>query len=80
MVAKRKYNGSWKIQEGLDRVAAPFHLWNANQLQFILKNWGKVIEVDGDTLQLIDLTKVKVKVEMNPNMVLLALLEVIDGA
>ena len=80
MVTKRKYNGSWKIQEGLDRVAAPFHLWNENQLQFILKNWGKVIEVDGDTLQLIDLTKVKVKVEMDPNMVLLALLEVIDGA
>ncbi|KAL6326334.1 hypothetical protein AAG906_007839 [Vitis piasezkii] len=42
--------------------------------------YGMKTKVDGDTLRLIDLTKVKVKVEMNPNMVLLALLEVIDGA
>ncbi|RVW62759.1 hypothetical protein CK203_060220 [Vitis vinifera] len=36
--------------------------------------------LDRDTLKLVDLSKVKLKVEMNPNVVLLALLEVIDGA
>ena len=45
-----------------------------------MKNWGKVTEVDRDTLKLIDLSKIKVMVEMNPNVVLPVLLEVIDGA
>ena len=45
-----------------------------------MKNWGKVIEVDRDTLKLIDLSKIKVMVEMNPNVVLPVLLGVIDGA
>ena len=45
-----------------------------------MKNWGKATEVDCDSLKLIDLSKVKVKVEMNPNVVLLVLLEVIDVA
>ena len=36
--------------------------------------------LDRDTLKLVDLSKVKLKVEMIPNVVLLALLEVIDGA
>ncbi|KAL6345803.1 hypothetical protein AAG906_017556 [Vitis piasezkii] len=44
------------------------------------RNWGKVTEVDQDTLKHIDLSKVKLKLEMNPNMVLPPLLEVIDGA
>ena len=45
-----------------------------------MKNWGKVTEVDRDTLKLIDLSKIKVMVEMNPNVVLPVLLGVIDGA
>ena len=45
-----------------------------------MKNWGKVTEVDRDTLKLIDLSKIKVMVEMNPNVVLSVLLEMIDGA
>ena len=45
-----------------------------------MKNWGKVTEVDRDTLKLIDLSKIKVMVEMNPNVVLPVLLEMIDGA
>lgn len=58
----------------------PFYLWNENQLGFIMKNWGKVTKVDKDSLKLVDLTKAKLKVEMNPNVVLPVLLEVIDGA
>ena len=58
----------------------PFHLWDENQLKFIMKNWGKVTEVDQDTLKVVDLSKVKLKVEMNLNVMLPALLEVIDGA
>ena len=34
----------------------PFHLWNENQLRFILKNWEKMTKVDRDTLKLIDLS------------------------
>ena len=45
-----------------------------------MKNWGKVTEVDQDTLKVVDLSKVKLKVEMNLNVILPALLEVIDGA
>lgn len=37
-------------------------------------------KVDQDSLKLVDLTKAKLKVEMNPNVVLPVLLEVIDGA
>ena len=36
--------------------------------------------MDQDTLKHIDLSKVKLKLEMNPNMVLPQLLEVINGA
>ncbi|RVW90710.1 Transposon TX1 uncharacterized 149 kDa protein [Vitis vinifera] len=53
MVAKRKYDYSWKIQKGL---------------------------VAREAVKLLDLTKVKLWVEMHPNVVLPALLEVEDGA
>ena len=43
-------------------------------------NWGKVTEVVRDSLNLVDLLNVKLWVEMHPNVVLSALLEVEDGA
>ena len=43
-------------------------------------NWGKVTEVVRDSLKLVDLSNVKLWVEMHPNVVLSALLEVEDGA
>ena len=58
----------------------PFHLWDENQLKFILKKWGRVTKVARESLKLVDLTKVKLWVEMLPNVVLPALLEVEDGA
>lgn len=70
-----KFRRGWLELQGL-----PFNMWNETQLWFILKNWGNVKKVDWNTLRLVDLTKAKVKVEMNLNMVLLVLLEVIDGA
>ena len=45
-----------------------------------MKNWGKVTKVTRDSLKLVDLSKVKLWVKMLPNVVLLALLEVEDGA
>ncbi|RVW25917.1 hypothetical protein CK203_095963 [Vitis vinifera] len=49
-------------------------------LKFILKKWGRVTEVAREAVKLLDLTKVKLWVEMHPNVVLPALLEVEDGA
>ncbi|RVW64716.1 hypothetical protein CK203_066333 [Vitis vinifera] len=51
-----------------------------DQLKFILKKWGRVTEVARETVKLLDLTKVKLWVEMHPSVVLPALLEVEDGA
>lgn len=65
-----------KFRRGcLELRGLPFRLWNETQLRFILKNWGKVAEVDRDTLGLVDLTKARVKVEMNPNVVFPVFLE-----
>ena len=78
MVAKRKYGC---IQKGLVRTRGlPFHLWDEDQLRYIMKKWGKVTKVTRDSLKLVDLSKVKLWVKMLPNVVLLALLEVEDGA
>ncbi|KAJ9685316.1 hypothetical protein PVL29_017375 [Vitis rotundifolia] len=60
-----KFRRGWLELKGL-----PFHLWDEEQLKFILKKWGRFA----------DLTKVKLWVEMCPNVVLPALLEVEDGA
>ena len=49
------------------------------QLNFILKKWGRVTKVAKETLKLVDLTRAKLWVEMLPNVVLPALLEVEDG-
>ncbi|RVW43688.1 hypothetical protein CK203_080499 [Vitis vinifera] len=81
MVAKRKYVYSWKFRRGwLVLKGLPFHLWEVDQLKFILKKWGRVTEVARETVKLLDLTKVKLWVEMHPRVVLPALLEVEDGA
>ena len=70
-----KFRRGWLELRGL-----PFHLWDETQFWFTLKNWGKVTEVDWNTLRRANLIKARVKVEMNPNVVLPALLEVIDDA
>ena len=70
-----KFSRGWLELKGL-----PFHLWDEDQLRYILKKWGKVTKVTRDSLKLVDLSKVKLWVKMLPNVVLLALLEVEDGA
>ena len=70
-----KFRRGWLVLKGL-----PFHLWEVDQLKFILKKWGRVTEVARETVKLLDLTKVKLWVEMHPRVVLPALLEVEDGA
>ena len=72
IVVLGKFRRGWKLR-GLS-----FHLWDDNQLSYILKDWGKVMEVVQDSLKFVDLSKVKLWVEMHPNVVLLALLEVED--
>ncbi|KAL6343063.1 hypothetical protein AAG906_017875 [Vitis piasezkii] len=64
MIIPGKFRRGWLALKGL-----PFYLWEEDQLKFILKKWGGL-----------DLTKVKLWVEMHPNVVLPALLEVEDGA
>ncbi|RVW97041.1 hypothetical protein CK203_032335 [Vitis vinifera] len=44
------------------------------------RKWGRVTKVAKETLKLVDLSKVKMWVEMHPKVVLPALLEVEDGA
>ncbi|KAJ9707047.1 hypothetical protein PVL29_002164 [Vitis rotundifolia] len=70
-----KFRRGWLELKGL-----PFHLWDEEQLKFILKKWGRVMKVAKESLKFADLTKVKLWVEMCPNVVLPALLEVEDGA
>ncbi|KAJ9685290.1 hypothetical protein PVL29_017350 [Vitis rotundifolia] len=69
-----KFRRGWLELKGL-----PFHLWDEEQLKFILKKWGRVTKVAKETLKLVDLSKVKLWVEMLPNVILPALLEVEDG-
>ena len=75
MIVPGKFRRGWLELKGL-----PFHLWEEDQLKFILKKWGRVTEVAREAVKLLDLTKVKLWVEMHPNVVLPALLEVEDGA
>ena len=70
-----KFRRGWLELKGL-----PFHLWDEVQLKYILKKWERVTKVARDSLKLIDLSKVKLWVEMLPNVVLPTLLEVEDGA
>ena len=74
MVVQGKFKRGWLALRGL-----PFHLWDEVQLNFILKKWGRVTKVAKETLKLVDLTRAKLWVEMLPNVVLPALLEVEDG-
>ena len=75
MVVFGKFIRGWLELKGLS-----FHLWDEVQLKYILKKWGRVTKVAWDPLKLVDLSKVKLWVEMLPNVVLPALLEVEDGA
>ena len=60
-----KFRRDWLELKGL-----PFHLWDEDQLKYILKKWGRVTKVARDSLKLVDLSKVKLWVEMLPNVVL----------
>ena len=73
-VINGKFRLGWLELRGL-----PFHLWDEVQLRYILQKWGKVTKVARESLKLVDLSKVKLWVEMLPNVVLPALLEVEDG-
>ena len=48
-------------------------------LKKLLNQWGLVTKIDQQSLKLMDLSKIRLKVEMKANVVLLALLEVRDG-
>ena len=73
-VVFENFRRGWLELRGL-----PFHLWDEVQLRYILQKWGKVTKVAWESLKLVDLSKVKLWVEMLPNVVLPALLEVEDG-
>ena len=75
MIIRGKFRRGWLELKGL-----PFHLWDEDQLKFILKKWGRVMKVAREAVKLLDFTKVKLWVEMLPNVVLPALLEMEDGA
>ena len=75
MVVFGKFRRGWLELKGL-----PFHLWDEDQLKFIPKKWGRLTKVARESLKLVDLSKVKLWVEMLPNIVLPTLLEVEDGA
>ncbi|RVW45608.1 hypothetical protein CK203_091549 [Vitis vinifera] len=70
MVVVGKFKRGWLELKGL-----PFHLWDEDQLKFIMKKWGRVTKVARESLNLVDLSKVKLWVEMLPNVMLPALLE-----
>ena len=69
-----KFRHGWLELRGL-----PFHLWNETKLSFILQKWGSVTKVARETLKLMDLSKARVWVEMNPKVVLPTVIEVKDG-
>ncbi|RVW73027.1 hypothetical protein CK203_057452 [Vitis vinifera] len=54
--------------------------WFQEPVEIHFEEVGRVTEVAREAVKLLDLTKVKLWVEMHPNVVLLALLEVEDGA
>ena len=69
-----KFRGGWIELRGL-----PFHLWSEEHLKKIVKQWGMVTGIDWRTLKLFDLCKVRVRILMKERVVLLALIEVLDG-
>ncbi|RVW87745.1 hypothetical protein CK203_043981 [Vitis vinifera] len=81
MVAKRKYVYSWKIQKGLVSVERPsFSLVGGRPTEIHLEEVGEGDGGSKGNREVVDLTKVKLWVEMHPRVVLPALLEVEDGA
>ncbi|RVW15385.1 putative ribonuclease H protein [Vitis vinifera] len=73
-VVRGKFRRGWLELRGL-----PFHLWDEVQLSHILQQWGRVTKVARNSLKFVDLSKVTLRVEMLPKVVLPALLEVEDG-
>ena len=54
MFVFEKFKRGWLELKGL-----PFHLWDEDQLKFILKKWERVTKVAREAVKLLDLTKVK---------------------
>nr|CAN69188.1 hypothetical protein VITISV_042007 [Vitis vinifera] len=73
-VVRGKFRRGWLELRGL-----PFHLWDEVQLSHVLQQWGRVTKVARNSLKFVDLSKVTLRVEMLPKVVLPALLEVEDG-
>ena len=73
-VVRGKFRRGWLELRGL-----PFHLWDEVQLSHVLQQWGRVPKVARNSLKFVDLSKVTLRVEMLPKVVLPALLEVEDG-
>ena len=69
-----KFRGSWIELRGLH-----FHFWCEVHLKKIVEQWGTVTEIDWRTLKLFDLSKARVRISMKKQLVLPALIEVIDG-
>ena len=69
-----KFRGGWIELRGV-----PFHLWSEVHLKKIVEQWGKVTEIDWQTLKLFDLSKARIRIAMKDRSVLPALIEVIDG-
>ncbi|RVX04716.1 hypothetical protein CK203_024939 [Vitis vinifera] len=69
-----KFRGSWIELWGLH-----FHFWSEVHLKKIVEQWGTVTEIDWRTLKLFDLSKARVRISMKKQLVLPALIEVIDG-
>ena len=72
-VVRGKFRRGWLELRGL-----PFHLWDEVQLSHVLQQWGRVTKVARNSLKFVDLSKVTLRVEMLPKVVLPALLEVED--
>ncbi|RVW25610.1 hypothetical protein CK203_115636 [Vitis vinifera] len=79
-VQQGELNGSKNRKTFSERKVCSPKEMVAKSLKFILKKWGRVTKVARESLKLADLSKVKLWVEMLPNVVLPALLEVEDGA
>ena len=69
-----KFRGGWIELRGV-----PFHLWSEVHLKKIVEQWGKVTEIDWQTLKLFDLSNARIRIAMKDRSVLPALIEVIDG-
>lgn len=70
----RMFQKGWIEVRGL-----PFHLWSEKYLFHLVEGWGKVIKIDKQTLKLVYLTKIRLKVEVKENVVIPVIVRVSNG-